>query len=214
MLEVEKFRTMKELLKQQKELERACSDEDILDEVKDNIYLDLVNVNKIIDEVRKLKLTNQEWLDLILNVVNSRDDNQEYKLQIISGTKNHEKIYTFDNFNQIEVQQVNQESKWNATVIVRSDIDIMKFSGSYENGSIFFNPTAYKDYYRSNLFVTYDTFSGDLYIPSYLINEVDIEKLLVSGSEYGLKEKEVNLLNEIVFAIYKELNKPKKRVLK
>ena len=80
MLEVEKFRTMKELLKQQKELERACSDEDILDEVKDNIYLDLVNVNKIIDEVRKLKLTNQEWLDLILNVVNSRDDNQEYKL--------------------------------------------------------------------------------------------------------------------------------------
>ena len=114
MLEVEKFRTMKELLKQQKELERACSDEDILDEVKDNIYLDLVNVNKIIDEVRKLKLTNQEWLDLILNVVNSRDDNQEYKLQIISGTKNHEKIYTFYNFNQIEVKQVNQERKCNS----------------------------------------------------------------------------------------------------
>ena len=121
-------------------------------------------------------------------------------------------IYT-DDYNE-DFYYTALNSYKNLVMQILFDIDIMKFSGSYENGSIFFNPTAYKDYYRSNLFVTYDTFSGDLYIPSYLINEVDIEKLLVSGSEYGLKEKEVNLLNEIVFAIYKELNKPKKRVLK
>ena len=82
MLEVKKFKSMNEVLKQQKELERACSDEDILDEVKDNIYLDLVNINKFITDIRKTKMTNQTWLELLLNILNSRQDRYNYKLQV------------------------------------------------------------------------------------------------------------------------------------
>ncbi len=214
MLEVKKFKSMNEVLKQQKELERACSDEDILDEVKDNIYLDLVNINKFITDIRKTKMTNQTWLELLLNILNSRQDRYNYKLQVISGTKSHEKVYTFENFNKVEVKETNEVDKWNAAIIVRSDIDIIKLTSPYENGSVFFMPSAYKEYYRTKLFVTYDTFKDELCIPSYLAEEKSIEDLLMYGEECGLTEKEVKKLNEIVFALYKEQRKDKKRVLK
>ena len=212
MLEVKKIDSMNELLKTRKELESACSDEDIFEEIKEKIYIDLIQVNKTIDSIQNTKMSNKDWLELIINILNQRK-NGPYKLQIISGTSEQKKIYTFKGFNQIEVEENDKNNNWYAVIISQQNTNIVDLINSYESETFFLRSSTYNKHYQNKLFTTYDAKKGDICIPSYLSEERSIKDLLDYGLERGLTEEETRILNEAVFSIYKNKKNAKKRVL-
>lgn len=208
MLEVNKFKTMNELLKHQKELENAISDDDVLDEVKENIFIELVRINELIRNIHNVKETNKYWLELLLDMLNQRQDGP-YRLQIISGENNNKKMYTFNDFNKVEVENIGKSRKWYTVFLTKADSKIADLISPYENEPVLFTPELY-----GKSFILYEGKEGELCVPLYLSEERNISEFLDYGEERGLTKEEVSYLNEVVFNEYKNQNRIKKRELK
>lgn len=208
MLEVNKFKTMSELLKHQKELENAISDDDVLDEVKESIFIELVHINELVRSIYNVKETNRHWLELLLNMLNKRQDGF-YRLHIISGENNNKKMYTFDDFNKVEVENIGKSRKWYTVFLTKTNNPIADIISPYENDPVSFSPELY-----GKTFILYEGKEGELCVPLYLSEERNISEFLDYGEERGLTKEEVSYLNEVVFNEYKNQNRTKKRELK
>ena len=209
MLEVNKFNTMKELINYKKELENACSDEDVLDEVKENAFMTLIETNKLIKDIQSVENTNKYWLGILLNMLSQRQDGL-YQLQIISGENNNKKLYTLNDFSQMEVQEIGKSRKLYTVILTKNDCQKIDF----ELLNHYTTCALYPNILHDNSLIIYDIKEGELCVPLYLSEERNISELLDYNPQKGLTEKEVADLNEIVFTAYKNKNKSKKRNLK
>lgn len=159
-------------------------DEEWINNQKDvNIVLKIDYLNDLFDKTYDLRKSNLEWLNIILDIVNKRDYN--YTIKYLSGIRNN--------------------IKWNVYVLVRDGIDIKNIAKDEVNGIIFMAPDLYSEYYVDNNFVVYDTFYGDNI--DYLEKEVDIRKFLNRAKIRGLKDREIVMLEEMLFLEFKEEKK-------
>ena len=214
MLKLEKFNSLQELIQYQKELYTIYKDSSVDEYKKDKVLEEILEIGEFLENTTT---TNKRLIQSLLSLINGRDE--AYQLQILSGIKKHEKIYKYNSFEDVEVEEKIDSLPWNAVVIVRSDVDILKLASNNLNSSLFFRPENYKSIYDKKLLFTYDAFLGDMEIEHYLDAEVNIAKLSDLSEKDGLTKEELKLLDIIILNIYKEEynktnNKEKVRVKK
>ena len=177
MKRLENIKSMEELLSYKKELETIITDEDLLEEVVENVWKELLNVNGYINTIYNYKNPNRKWIAIILTILNSRSYKEHYKIRIINTCNSKEKLYTFsDDLHHITVEEVNADKESN----------VVLFTNGKENS------------------VIYDRFKGKLDIDSYLEAESELSKVIDYVENKGLSEKEISLLSKFVFDSYKE----------
>lgn len=177
MKKIEEFKSLEELLQYKKELETVITDEELLEEVVDNIWKELLNVNGYLNDIYNFKNSNRKWIRIILAILGLRSSKEHYKTRIINNCNSREKLYTLDdNLHQATVEEVNSNKEFN----------IILFTNGKENSLI------------------YDEFFGKLDIEEYLDKKIEFSKLLEHINLKNLNEKEIKILNKYVFDSYKE----------
>jgi len=199
MLKLERFSSLQELLKYQKELYTIYTDNSVDDDVKEKVLEEILEIGNFLENTTT---TNKRLIKALLNVVNTRD--KKYQLQILSGVKKFEKIYKFNSFEDIEVEEKTNPLSWNAAVILREDVDILNLNSNQFSSSLFFRPEEHKTIYNQKLMVIYDAFLGDIQVEEYLEAETPIARLTELREIHGLTKEEIKLLDYIIFDLYKE----------
>lgn len=175
----EEFKTMEELLQYKKELETIITDEDLLEEIADNIWNELVKVNKYISDILSIKNTNRKWLSIISTILSSCLDKNKYKIKVINDSNRKKKIYIIDDsLSHITIEEENIDKEYN----------IVLFENDKDN-----NDT-----------ILYDEFTGEFNLDRYLDKKVSFSKITDSLDNKGLNEKEMRILNKYVFDRFKE----------
>ena len=153
-----------------------------------NNYNQLNEENVLLDNILSIKKTNQEWLEIISNLIENRQE--KYQLKLINGTRNN--------------------IKWNAVLFINDKIDPSNIAPKEASGIIFFAPDLYYEYYLDKSFVLYDAFYQD--VNNYLKQEKTLYQLLKNGINSSLYKKEINNLYELLFNEYKNKEKRSKYV--
>lgn len=175
----EEFKTMEELLQYKKELETIITDEDLLEEIADNIWNELVTVNKYVSDILNVKNTNRKWLSILLTILNSRSYKNQYKIKVINDSSRKKKIYTIDDsLSHIAIEEDDIDKEYN----------VVLFTNDKDN-----NDT-----------ILYDEFVGNFNLDIYLDQETSFSKITDSLDNKGLNEKEMRILNKYVFDRFKE----------
>ena len=187
MKELEDFKTLEELLQYKKELETRVSDDDILEEVLENIWVELLNASKLEEDVYDISKINKNWLITILTLLNKRNDNK-FGIRILNDSKKQKKIYKLDNsLNQAVIDEYNIDKEHNLVQFVD------------DNG----------------LTYTYDSFYGEFCLEDYLEKEKNFGDIVKLYNSNLFTEKEKRVLNKYVYDEYLEsIHKNKSKVRK
>lgn len=199
MVNLNKFNTIEDLLKCQRELFTLYTDVGMLDEETEKIWEELSSLCNFLDNTKR---TNKKLLEILISVINSRED--EYQLQIINGIKSSEKVYKFNSFEDIEVLDKNHIMYWTAVIIAKKDLDILSLAPEKINSAAFFRPELHSEIYKNRSLVLYDAILSEISVEDYLSTEVCVSKLLSIGKKCGLSEKEMKMLEEETLKLYKE----------
>lgn len=199
MVNLNKFNTMEELLKYQRELFTLYTDVGMIEEKNEKIWEELSSLCNFLDNTKR---TNKELLEILINIINRRED--KYQLQIINGIKSSEKVYKFNSFEDIEVLDKNHIMYWTAVIIAKKDLEILSLTPEKINSAAFFRPEMYSEIYKNQSLVLYDAMLSRISIEDYLNTEVCVSKLLSIGKKCGLSEEEIKMLEEETLKIYKE----------
>lgn len=179
MKELEEFNTMEELLQYKKELETRITDEDILEEVLENVWNELLNINSLVNDIYSVKYSNANWLAIVYALLGTREDIDQYKIKVVNEIGSKKKIYTLDkNLHQAIVEEDNMDKDYN----------IVMFTNNKKDGTD----------------VIYDKFSGEFDLENYLETIVNYSKVIEMLAGNGLTKKEVRVLNRYIFDGYKE----------
>lgn len=189
MKKLEEFKTMEELLQYKKELETIITDDGILDEVVDNIWMELSDINSYVNDIISTKNTNRKWLSIILTILGSRSYKEQYKIKVYNESSSKTSIYTLDNsMHHATVEEKNINKEYN-TVLFTSD----------------------KNAYNT---IVYEEFCGKFNMDTYLDEEKEFSKIIDILENNGLTDKELKILYKYIFDNYKkelETNKTKVR---
>lgn len=177
MKNIEDFKSLEELLQYKKELETRITDEDLLEEVVENIWNELLTVNGYVNDIYNTKNNNRKWLSIILTILGSRSYKEPYKARIINNSNSKEKLYTLsDDLHHATVEEATADREFN----------VVLFTNGKENS------------------VIYDEFFGKFDLNNYLEKEERYSRVVDKIENKGLTEKEIKILNKYIFDSYKE----------
>lgn len=179
MKKLEDFNTMEELLQYKRELETRITDDDLLDEIQEKIWSELLNVNSMVNDIYSVRYSNGNWLAIIYALLKPREDIDQYNIKVINEIGSKKKIYTLDkNMHKAMVEEDYKDMEYNVVM--------------FTNGK------------NDKTDVIFDKFSGKFDLETYLETTVNYSKVIEMLADNGLTEKEVRVLNRYIFDGYKE----------
>lgn len=179
MKKLEEFNTMEELLQYKRELETRITDDDLLDEIQEKIWSELLNVNSMVNDIYSVRYSNGNWLAIIYALLKPRKDIDQYNIKVINEIGSKKKIYTLDkNMHKAMVEEDYKDMEYNVVM--------------FTNGK------------NDKTDVIFDKFSGKFDLETYLETTVNYSKVIEMLADNGLTEKEVRVLNRYIFDGYKE----------
>lgn len=179
MKKLEEFNTMEELLQYKRELETKITDDDLLDEIQEKIWSELLNVNSMVNDIYSVRYSNGNWLAIIYALLKPREDIDQYNIKVINEIGSKKKIFTLDkNMHKAMVEEDYKDMEYNVVM--------------FTNGK------------NDKTDVIFDKFSGKFDLETYLEATVNYSKVIEMLVDNGLTEKEVRVLNRYIFDGYKE----------